>query len=64
MTGRPYGEAIAARILRPLDLARTVVPRRARSRRTHRGGTVRRARQGIQARRNLPTEESGVSRPS
>ncbi|MFE3144450.1 hypothetical protein [Streptomyces scopuliridis] len=26
MTGRPYGEAVAARILRPLGLARTVVP--------------------------------------
>ncbi|MFF4214455.1 serine hydrolase domain-containing protein [Streptomyces sp. NPDC001796] len=25
-TGRPYGEAVAARILRPLGLARTVVP--------------------------------------
>ncbi|MEV6741446.1 serine hydrolase domain-containing protein [Streptomyces sp. NPDC051104] len=26
VTGRPYGEAVAARILRPLGLARTVVP--------------------------------------
>ncbi|MEU2913558.1 serine hydrolase [Streptomyces massasporeus] len=26
MTGRPYGEAVAARILRPPRLARTVVP--------------------------------------
>ncbi|GAA2349177.1 serine hydrolase domain-containing protein [Streptomyces violaceusniger] len=26
VTGRPYGQAIAARILRPLDLVRTVVP--------------------------------------
>ncbi|MGV9855776.1 serine hydrolase domain-containing protein [Streptomyces sp. NPDC003442] len=26
VTGRPYGEVIAARLLRPLDLARTVVP--------------------------------------
>ena len=26
VTGRPYGEAVAARILRPLDLAHTVVP--------------------------------------
>ncbi|MEU1914648.1 serine hydrolase domain-containing protein [Streptomyces massasporeus] len=26
VTGRPYGEAVAARVLRPLGLARTVVP--------------------------------------
>ncbi|MGW2181947.1 serine hydrolase domain-containing protein [Streptomyces sp. NPDC001732] len=26
VTGRPYGEAVAARVLRPLDLARTAVP--------------------------------------
>ncbi|CAL9280428.1 serine hydrolase domain-containing protein [Streptomyces sp. SudanB52_2052] len=38
VTGRPYGEAVAARVLRPLGLARTVVPgddRRIRGRHVH-----------------------------